>query len=145
MALANLTVWMSIITAGTVTRAPAQEKAPPPRDWKLVRSVSNPGGGTLDFVVIPKDQRLDREYYTEVAGIVCGERKICMVYFWTDRKHVPTSAWMPVKDLQVTTAHYERHPTYKEPVLSLACWLYPNKAIAEEMKCAMMPGTKMPE
>jgi hypothetical protein len=65
-----------------------------------------------------------------------------MVNFWTDRKHIPQpkSGWMPVSDLAVMTASYERSPTYKEPVLDLACWLYPSKKVGESEKCAHYPG-----
>ena len=122
--------------------AVAGEKATPKRDWKLVRSVSNPFGGTIDLVLIPVVKQRDRKYYETVANIVCATRTQCMVNFWTDRGHIPKSAEMPVEDLSVMTASYERHPSYKEPALHLACWLYPSRKIGESMQCEYEPGAK---
>jgi hypothetical protein len=51
---------------------------------------------------------------------------------------------MRVEDLAVMTAAYERHPNYETPVLNLACWLYPNKEVAERAKCTYEPGAKVP-
>ena len=115
-------------------------------DWELVRSVPNGYGGTKDFVLIPEAEQRHRKYYLQIADEVCGKRTTCMVNFWTDRTHIPkaNSAWISVADLAVMTASYERHPTYKEPVLNLACWLYPNKAVGEAEKCAYFPGAKRP-
>ncbi len=67
-----------------------------------------------------------------------------MVQFWTDRSHVPTSADMPVTDLRVMTATYERARSYEVPSLRLACWLYPSKEAGEAMGCFYMPGAVMP-
>jgi hypothetical protein len=67
-----------------------------------------------------------------------------MVDFWTDRKHIPKSAWISVEDLAVETASYERSPSYNEPSLHLACWLYPTKAIGEADKCEYEPDAKKP-
>jgi hypothetical protein len=113
-------------------------------DWELVRSVSNPYSGTIDLVLIPEVKRRDREYYLRTANAVCGDRKQCMVNFWTDRAHVPTTAQMAVGDLAVMAATYERHPNYREPSLRLACWLYPNREVAELMKCGYFPGAEVP-
>ena len=63
-----------------------------------------------------------------------------MVNFWTDRAHIPKSAEMPVVDLRLMTATYERHPSYAAPVLHLACRLYPNKETGEREKCFYAPG-----
>jgi hypothetical protein len=112
--------------------------------WDLVRSVSNPYGGTQDLVLIPELKQRDREYYLAVANVVCGERTACSVNFWTDRAHIPTSANMPVADLAVMTASYARSPRYTAPVLSLACWLYPNREIAEMNNCAYSSGAVVP-
>jgi hypothetical protein len=113
-------------------------------DWELVRSVPNPLGGTIDLVLIPESRQRDRAYYTQVADAVCGTRAKCMVNFWTDRTHIPKSGWMPVSDLAAMTASYERFPTYKEPVLHLACWLYPSKTVGESEKCEYYPGAQKP-
>ena len=115
-------------------------------DWKLVRSVPHPSGGTLDLVLIPESRQRDRAYYTKVADEVCKQRTACMVNFWTDRSHIPQTedAWIPVSDLAAMTASYERSPTYKAPALHLACWLYPNKAAGEADKCEYQPGAKRP-
>jgi hypothetical protein len=75
-----------------------------------------------------------------------------MVNFWVDRNHVPdpnrnpevATGWIPTSDLAVMTASYERSPKYKQPVLNLACFLYPNKRIAEADGCAYEPGAKRP-
>jgi hypothetical protein len=122
------------------------------QDWQLVRSVANYSGGTIDFVLIPEAKQRDRQYYTQAADAVCGRRISCMVNFWTDPTHVPDpnrnpevkTGWIPVSDLAVMTASYERSPKYKQPVLSLACWLYPNKKVAEADKCAYEPGARKP-
>lgn len=115
-------------------------------DWELVRSVPNGVGSTIDLVHIPDAKQRDRKYYLEIANEVCGKRTTCMVNFWTNRAHIPeaNSGWIPVADLAEMTAIYERHPNYKEPVLNLACWLYPNKVVAEADKCAYFPGAKKP-
>jgi hypothetical protein len=131
-------------SAQSVFSSDAGDKAAPGRDWDLVRSVENPFGGTNDLVLIPDHRKRDNGYYQDVANAVCGERTSCMVNFWTDRAHIPKSGDMPVEDLAVMTAEYERYPTYKEPVLNLACWLYPSKEIAERAKCAYMPGADIP-
>ena len=124
--------------------AAAAQTTPQKPDWELVRSVMNPFGGTNDLVLIPEAKKRDEAYYVEIANAVCGERAHCMVNFWTDRAHIPTSANMPVPDLAVMTAHYERHPNYQTPVLHLACWLYPNKEAAERAQCDYMPGADIP-
>ncbi len=126
------------------TTAIAKDERPQVRDWELVRSVSNPYGGTIDLVLIPEQKQRDRQYYLAVADSMCADRTSCMVNFWTNRAHIPTSASMPVTDLAVMTGLYERSPTYTAPVLSLACWLYPNRETAESMKCGYFPGAKVP-
>jgi hypothetical protein len=113
-------------------------------DWELVRSVPNGFGSTIDFVLIPERKERDLAYYQEIVTAVCGTRDRCMVDFWTDRAHIPTSAWIPSNDLDVMTAEYERSPSYKTPVLHLACWLYPSKEVGEAANCFYMPGAKMP-
>jgi hypothetical protein len=114
------------------------------QEWELVRSVSSPYGGTVDLVLIPENKQRDRDYYATVANVVCGDRTKCVVNFWTDKAHIPSSANMPVVDLAVMTGSYERHPNYKAPVLGLACWLYPNREIGEPMNCRYFPGAKVP-
>ena len=131
-----------LLLVGIATaQSPASEK-----DWELLRSVSNPSGGTVDFVIIPLAKQRDREHYKEVADVVCGARTTCMVNFWTDRTHIPTrnDGWIATTDLAVMTASYERSPTYEKPVLNLACWLYASKALGESEKCAYYPGAKKP-
>jgi hypothetical protein len=116
----------------------------PQRDWEVVRSVSNsPYPGTIEFVLIPEQKRRDLAYYQEIVTVVCGTRDTCMVDFWTDRAHIPTSNWIPGTDLRVMTARYERSPSYKSPVLKLACWLYPSKEVGESANCFYMPGATM--
>lgn len=124
--------------------AVAEQTVPDSRDWKLVRSVKNPYGGTHDLVLIPEGRRRDEAYYLQVADALCGKKVHCMVNFWTDRAHIPTSADMRVEDLAVMTAAYERHPDYPKPVLNLACWPYPNREVAERAKCTNEPGAKVP-
>jgi len=51
---------------------------------------------------------------------------------------------MSVADLAVMTASYERHPSYAEPHVHLACWLYPTKASGESAHCEYQPGAKRP-
>ncbi|HWC15688.1 MAG TPA: hypothetical protein VG498_01680 [Terriglobales bacterium] len=116
------------------------------KDWELVRSVPNGFGGTLDLALVPVARERDREYYNRVADAVCGSRTTCMVNFWTNRAHIPDtkSGWISVRDLAVMTASYERHPSYKEPSLHLACWLYSTKAVGEAAKCEYQPGAKRP-
>jgi hypothetical protein len=129
------------------TAPPPTLSAPTPRagqGWELVRSVTSPFGGSIDLVLVPKQRESDRPYYQTVADVICGSRTSCMVHFWTDRAHVPTSASMPVTDLRVMTATYERAPSYKAPSLRLACWLYPSKKTAEASGCFYMPGAVMP-
>lgn len=132
-----------ILCAGAVVLAGARLLAQSPaavRDWALVRSVSDGQGGTLDFVVVPAQRQRDRPYYESIASEICGIRAACMVHFWSDRQHVPTSAWMSGTGLSQMTATYERHPTYKAPVLRLACWLYGSELEAEKAKCFQLPG-----
>jgi hypothetical protein len=126
----------------------AAAEPPPTRaaapTWELLRSVVNPYGGTIDLVVIPEGKNRDLTNYRAAAGAVCGTRTECVVHFWTDRRRVPTSADMPVTDLQVMTAQYERARSYKTPHLRLACWLYPSKTAGETESCFYMPGASMP-
>ena len=90
-------------------------------EWELVRTVDNPMGGTIDLVVIPKIQACSRDYHENVASKVCLDRTTCMVFFWIDATQVPSSAWMPGDKLAASIGHYERHPSYKAPVLRLEC------------------------
>jgi len=131
------------LAGGGATPTPKGIAVPKP-DWELVRSVSNPYGGTVDLVLMPDPRKRDMTHYANIANAVCGQRTACMVMFWTDRKHVPQTIDMPVPDLQVMTATYERNPSYSAPVLRLACWLYPSKEVAEKAKCFYMPGGVMP-
>ena len=116
------------------------------QDWELMRTVPNGFGGTVHLILIPEGRQRDRQHYQQIADSVCGAATTCMVKFWTDRNHIPTrnDGWIPITDLAVMTASYERSPTYREPVLNLACWLYPSKTAGESDKCAYYPGAKKP-
>ena len=114
-------------------------------DWKLVRSVPNPFGGTNDYVLIPKDKIGDLTNYQAAATAIAGARERCFIFFWADRAHIPTSAEMAVTDMQVMTATYERNPNYKTPQLRLACWLYPSVEAARRANAFFMPGVKVPK
>lgn len=46
--------------------------------------------------------------------------------------------------LSKTGCSCARSPTYKAPVLRLACWLYATMAEAENAKCFYLPGAKVP-
>jgi len=113
-------------------------------DWEAVGSVPDGYGGTTHFVVVPEAKQRDGEYYRAIGDLLCKEAAQCSVKFWTDRNHVPESAWVPVPDLAVMTASYERHPSYSEPHVHLACWLYSSKAIGESAQCEYYPGAKRP-
>jgi hypothetical protein len=134
-----------VSTAVVGDKSPAIEvdRATTP-DWSVVRSVPDASGGTMYFVVIPEAKQQDGGYYRGIGNTLCKETPQCTVNFWTDRNHIPESAWMPVPDLAVMTASYNRHPSYAEPRVQLACWLYPNKAIGEGMQCEYQPGAKRP-
>lgn len=110
----------------------------------MVRSVSDQQGGTMEFVVVPVRRQRDLAHYDTIAKTIGGIRADCMVHFWTDRRHVPTSAWMSGPGLSRMTAQYERAPTYEAPVLRLACWLYASKKEAEGHRCFPLPGAKVP-
>lgn len=114
------------------------------QDWALVRSVPDGNGRTMEFVVVPDLRKGDRAHYEEIANTICGSRTACEVFFWTHRDRVPMSAWMSGPGLTEMTAQYERHPTYKAPVLRLACWLYATKAEGEGAKCFYLPGARVP-
>jgi hypothetical protein len=135
---------IALISLGAAVRATQAGNDLMAREWELIRTVSNPYGGVHDLVLIPEYKQRDREYYLSVSNEVCVDRTSCMVDFWTDRTHIPSSASMPVSDLGVMTASYERNPRYKTPVLRLACWLYPSREIAELNNCAYWPGAKVP-
>ena len=115
-----------------------------PQGWELVRSVPNANVGPMDLVVVPLEKQTDLKYFERVARDVCGSRTSCMVFFWTDRSKVADSAWFQGPSMQALTAQYERHPSYKQPVLRLACWLYPSQAVGESKQCFYMPGAKVP-
>ena len=129
------------VVALTHMRAQSPAKG---KDWVMVRSVSDQQGGTMQFVVVPVRRQRDQAHYETIANTICGPRAACMLFFWTDRRHVPTSAWMSGPGLSRMTAHYERSPSYEAPVLRLACWLYASKAEAEGDKCFYLPGAKEP-
>jgi hypothetical protein len=116
----------------------------PQRDWEVVRSLPDEFGGTKHFVLIPDPKKRDREYYKHIGDVLCQSRTQCSVDFWTDRSHIPRSAWINVADLAVMTASYESHPSYPEPHIELACWLYPSKAIGESKQCMYLPSAKAP-
>lgn len=140
MTLHKITVCL-LVFVGSVTPLAGQKSK---REWKLVRSVDHPSGGTIDLVLIPKSKQREVSYYETIANKVCGERSKCMVHFWTDASHIPTSVDFLVKDLAVMTGQYERHPSYKKPYLRLACWLYKSKTDAEQADCFYAPGAKRP-
>jgi hypothetical protein len=119
--------------------ATAAKQVSPKKDWELVRSVSSSYGG-VDLVLVPERKKRDRNYYATIGRAVCGERTECAVMFWTDRAHVPNSANMLIRDLRERTASYEVSPSFKEPILRLACWLYRTREIGERMNCFYMPG-----
>ena len=113
-------------------------------DWTVVRSVPDESGGTMYFVVIPEAKQRDGGYYRGIGNMLCKETPQCSVNFWTDPNHIPQSASMPVPDLAVMTASYNRYPSHAEPRVQLACWLYPTKAIGEAVQCEYQPGAKRP-
>jgi hypothetical protein len=132
-------VWLLLLlTASTTSQLPAVSQ-----DWELVRSVPNEVGGTIDLVLVPEAMKRDRAYYVQAANLVCGTRVKCTVNFWTNRTHIPKSGWMSDSDLAAMTASYERFSIYREPVLHLACWLYPSKTVGESEKCEY-PGDQKP-
>jgi hypothetical protein len=131
----SLIVGFLIAAAG----ACATEQTSPKKDWELVRAVSN-SYGSAELVLIPESRKLDRKYYGAIGQAVCGERKECTVMFWADRAHVPTSATMLIRDQRERTATYEVDPNLKEPLLRLACWLYPTREIGESKQCFYMAG-----
>lgn len=128
----------------SVVAAPTQERQSAAEGWTLVRSVSDGQSGTLEFVVVPEERQRERAYYAAVADAVCSVRKECLVHFWTDRSDVPTDRWMSGRALSQMTATYERHPTYKAPVLRLACRLYASETEAEGARCFTLPGAEEP-
>ena len=114
-------------------------------DWKVVRSVPDEFGGTKYFALIPEAKKHDRDYYKRIGDTLCKAKTQCSVDFWTDHTHIPQSARMPVSDLAVMTASYESHPSYAEPHVNLACWLYPSKTIGESMHCMYLPSAEVPQ
>jgi hypothetical protein len=138
MQLARARPLHALIASGWIAVAAAG----PAPEWTLVRSVEARNGGTIDFVLIPDLKKHDRENYLTVSAAVCGERKQCMVNFWTDPALVPSSPGMTLPQSGAMTAVYERHPTFDKPHLTMACWLYPNKDLAELMNCGYFPGSK---
>jgi hypothetical protein len=134
-----------VTTAVVGDKSPVtEEKSTATPDWEVVRSVLDEYGGTMHFVVVPEAKQRDGGYYRGIGNKLCKETLQCSVNFWTDRNHIPQSAWMPVPDLAVMTASYTRHPSYAEPRVQLACWLYPSKAIGEAVQCEYQPGAKRP-
>ena len=109
------------------------------RDWELVRSVSNPYGGSQDLVLVPALRQRDREYYAQIGRTICGERSRCTVQFWTDRNRIPASAAMPVADLREMAADYSVNPN-QAPSVRLACRFYPTREAGELMGCFSFPG-----
>jgi hypothetical protein len=134
-----------LVSAGDTNLDSSHSSTQPHRDWELVRSVPNDFGGTIDFVLIPMGKIRDLTNYQAAAVVIAGTRDRCMIYFWTDRAQIPTSAWIPVTNLQVTTAEYERSPDYKTPHFALACWLYPSMEAAKSANAFFMPGVTMPK
>ena len=107
--------------------------------WKVVRALPRHDGGITYYVLMPVSKQRDNPYYRRVAEQVCGSADKSSVFFWTDRAHVPESEWMPVRDIRVMTATYERHPNYKAPHLHLAAWLYPTEEAARQAKAFTPP------
>jgi hypothetical protein len=119
--------------------------ADPIAKWRLVKSVPQQTGGTLDFVLIPESKQRDLDYYRQIGDAVCGKRDQYMVFYWTNEKYIPRSEWFDSTAMQSLTGQYERHPNYREPYhLRLACWLYPSKQIGEHKNCFYMPAAKDP-
>ena len=125
-------------------KSPVTDVDPSKPDWALIRSVPDASGGKMHFVVIPEAKQRDGGYYRGIGNMLCKETPHCSVNFWTDRNHIPQSAWMAVADLAVMTASYERSPSYAQPHVHLACWLYQNKAAGESAQCEYEPGAMMP-
>jgi hypothetical protein len=131
-----------LAVAVVASARPSAQSPAPTQDWVLVRSVSDEQGGSLQFVVVPARRQRDRAHYETIANMICGPRAACAVHFWTDRRHVPTSAWMSGPGLSRMTAQYERSPSYQAGLLRLACWLYGSKPEAERDNCFYLPGAK---
>lgn len=121
-----LTLGILLPVSGSAAAAPEKP------DWEVVRSLHQKSGGTTYYVLVPGRRQRDRGYYGRVADQVCGSADRAFVFFWTDRAHVPESEWMPVGDMRVMTATYERSPNYHAPHLHLAAWLYPSKEAARQ-------------
>jgi hypothetical protein len=141
--LVATSVASAAMVGGVMTAVAAEAEPHRGRDWEIVRTVKDPSR-TVELVLIPEGKRKDRDYCDQVARVVCADRAECMVYFWTDRAHIPNSTWMPVEDLAVLIATYQRHPPYDTPKLRFACWLYPTRELGEGEKCFYMPGASIP-
>ncbi len=113
-------------------------------EWELVRSVSNPYGGTMDYVLIPESKQRDFEYYEKVAAKVRGNRLECTIFFWTNRAYIPTSYSFEGVSMQKLTCQYSRQANALKPIARLACWLYATKQEGEKAQCFYMPGAPTP-
>jgi hypothetical protein len=112
--------------------------------WELVRSVPYPTGGTQEFIVVPEEKQRDLDYHRQIADAICGARTHCMVFYWTNRDSISTSASFDGPAMRTLIGQYERHPNYSAPHLRLACWLYPSKEVGEKANCFYMPGAEVP-
>ena len=133
-------IWVALCLVCSFT-VQGQTVSTSAQGWELVRSVSNPYGGSQELVLVPEIKQHDREYYAQIGKAICGARERCTVQFWTDRSRIPESSLMHVDDLREMTADYSVSPNQVSSV-RLACRFYPTREAGKLMGCFSFPGGK---
>ena len=84
----------------TSCESPQEQVEPPQQQVETPKYMVIHRQGALHLVYIEKTD------YMQVANLVCGQKRICIVMFWNHPAKVPTK--VPMTDAQVATslAHY---------------------------------------
>lgn len=90
-------------------------------DWEVLGRQ-----GRMQFVLVPKSQAADRQFFERAAKALCPPGQVCQVMFWTDRKYVASRT--PFSDAQLNrlAAQYNQNPNTGFVQLLMPCRIDPN-------------------
>jgi hypothetical protein len=75
------------------------------KDWEMERIV-----GKVAMVYVSKEKENDVQVYKDAVNDLCKKGQFCMIMFWSNKKHIPTSFPMSDKQEKELNASYTFNP-----------------------------------